>query len=244
MAELRLDDLPGFRRRFIVTPSAGRVTSEVEDDYHCMRVTLRHDGKLVTKVEAVVARAPWTTCPAAPAELERTFTGVTLDRFAFRGEKPSNCTHLHDLAVMAAAHAHDGAPFVYDILVCDPIDGRREAELRRNGKPAMRWTLEGHTIVAPEEIAGTSLFKLNPWIETLDPAGREAARVLRWGTLIAGGRQIPLEQQSDATRMPPNCYTFQPERAVVAKRVGKIREFSDGTAVPLDGHAGGIVPQE
>ena len=45
MAEPVLDVLPGYRRRFRVTPGPGQVTSELEDDNHCMAVTLRHqDG--------------------------------------------------------------------------------------------------------------------------------------------------------------------------------------------------------
>lgn len=235
MATARLDDLPGFRRRFIVTPKPGWVKSEVEDDYHCMSVTLHHDGKVATKVEAMLARAPWTTCPGAPAQLERTFTGVALDDFASRGEKQANCTHLHDLAILAAAHAHDAVPLVYDILVSDPVEGLRETELRRNGEAVMHWRVKDHELVAPAELAGVSLFKLAPWIATLDPVQKEYARVLRWATLIANGRAIPMEQQSDASKLPPNCFTFQPGRKERAVRVGEIRDFSTGTAQPLDG---------
>src|SRR5438874_1020704 len=135
-----IDSTPGFRRRFIVTPTSDRVSSEVEDDYHCMGVTIHHDGKVATKVEAVMERAPWTTCPGAVAVLERTFTGVPLDSFAVRGEKRANCTHLHDLAVLAAAHAFESEALVFDILVSDPIDGRRQAELRRGGTAVLGWT--------------------------------------------------------------------------------------------------------
>jgi hypothetical protein len=98
----------------------------------------------------------------------------------------------------------------------------------------MRWTLEGFKLLAPPEVAGMTLDKLNPWIAALAPREQEEARVFRWGTMIANGRTIPLEQQSDATRMPVgNCYTFQPERRTRAKRVGEIRDFSRGTAQPL-----------
>jgi hypothetical protein len=235
-----LDTRPRFWRRFVVTPSPGQVVSEVEDDFHCMRVTIQHDGKVATAIRGEMIRAPWTTCPGAPAQLEQTFTGVPLDAFVARGEKQANCTHLHDLATMAAAHAQDRAPLVYDILVGDPVEGRREAELRRNGTALMNWTLEGIEVAAPAEIAGLSLFKLGAWIETLTPDMQEAARVLRWGSLIANGRTIPLAQQSDASRMPPNCYTFQPDRARIAKRVGVIRDFSNGTEQPLDGRVAAV----
>jgi len=200
-----------------------------------MRVTIQHDGKIATAIKGEMIRAPWTTCPGAPGKLDETFTGVALDAFVARGEKQANCTHLHDLATMAAAHAHDEAPLVYDIVVSDPVESRREAELRRNGDPLLHWTLEGIEIVAPAEIAGLNLFKLGGWIDTLAPDMQEAARALRWGSLIAHGRTIPLAQQSDASRMPPNCYTFQPDIARKAKRVGVIRDFSGGTEQPLDG---------
>jgi hypothetical protein len=219
-----------------VTPAAGRVSSEVEDDYHCMGVTIHHDGRVATKVESVMQRVPWTTCPGAVAQLEQTFTGVPLEGFAARGAKKANCTHLHDLAVLAAAHASDNAPLVYDLLVSDPIDGRRRAEIRRNGASLLGWTVADGRIVEPEELAGVAFDNMRRWVDSLDPARQEAARLLRWGTILAHGRTIAWERQSDSSRLPiGNCYTFQPERAAIAKRVGVIRDFSDGPQ-PLEEH--------
>ncbi|MFT4046415.1 MAG: DUF2889 domain-containing protein [Solimonas sp.] len=232
-----LDTLPGFRRRFRVTPGAASVCTEVEDDYHCMRVTVHHDGATATRIDAELIRAPWTTCPEAPARLVQTFTGVALAAFPARGEKQQNCTHLYDLAVLAAAHAADARPLVYDILVADPLDGLRRAEIRRDGERVLAWSERGMRMAEPDEIAGLNLMGLRDWIATLEAPQREAARLLQWGNIIANGRQIPIEKQSDATRMPANCYTFQPERKGFARRVGAIRDFSNGGgAQPLDGH--------
>jgi len=229
-----LDPLAGFRRRFRVTTGAGWVRSEVEDDYHCMGVTLRHAHGVVTAVEPQMQRAPWSTCPGAVAQLQQTFSGVALKDFVARGEKPANCTHLHDLALLAAAHAADAEPLVFDILVSDPVDGRRRAELRRNGETVLDWIEEQGRLQQPAELAGRRLDELRSWIDTLDSRRQEEARLLRWGAIIAHGRMIPLERQSDARRMPPNCYSFQPQRAAEARRVGVIRDFSQGTAQPLD----------
>jgi hypothetical protein len=231
---LPLDSLPGFRRRFRITPQPGRVCSEVEDDYHCMSVTVHHDGGVATAIEPLMIRAPWTTCPGAVEQLKQTFAGAALEGFAVRGDKLANCTHLYDLALLAAAHAFDDAALVYDILVSDPIDGQRRAELRRNGATVLGWTESGFRITEPAELAGCALDKMRPWIDSLDAPRQEAARLLRWGNILANGRAIPLAQQSDASRMPPNCYTFQPQRAVAARRVGVIRDFSREAAQPLE----------
>lgn len=231
-----LDSLPGYRRRFIITPAPHCARSELEDDYHCMAVTVHHDGRIATRIEPVMARAPWTTCPGAVAELVATFTGTALDAFAERGAKQHNCTHLHDLAVLAAVHAHDQAGLVYDILVSDPVAGRRTAEIRRNGTPLLSLGETAGRMVAPAGAAGLALDGLRPWIDSLEPALREPARLLRWGALIAHGRTIPWERQSDARRMRPgSCYTFQPARMAEARRIGAIRDFSHG-AEPLADH--------
>lgn len=231
-----IDRLPGYRRRFVVAPEAGSVRTELEDDYHCMAVTLRHADGVVTAVEPVMHRVPWTTCPGAVAKLAETFAGTALVDVAGRGEKSVNCTHLHDLATLAAIHAADHVPTVYDVLVSDPIDGLRRAEVRRDGGTILAWLLDGFTIVAPADSAGIELMKLKPLLERLTPLAREAAKMLRQGAIVGSGRSIPLSEQSDASRVPPVCFTFQPAMVTQARRVGVIRDFSAGTAQLLDGH--------
>lgn len=234
MDSARLETLPGYRRRFIVSPAPDRARADLEDDYHCMGVTVHHDGGIATRIEAVMARAPWTTCPGAVAELIATFTDIALDAFPTRGAKRRNCTHLHDLALLAAAHARDRSPLVYDILVSDPIEGRRWAEVRRDGASLLRLAEANGRIVEPAGLGGLALEGLGPWIDSLAPALKEAARLLRWGALIAHGRTIAWERQSDASRMRPgSCYTFQPPRVSAARRIGAMRDFSRG-AQPLE----------
>jgi hypothetical protein len=231
-----LDQLPGFRRRFRIIPGDRSVRGEVEDDYHCMAVVIHHDGTTATAIEPLMQRAPWTTCPGAVAKLQETFAGVALADFAARGEKRENCTHLHDLAVLAAAHAADPAAFVYDILVSDPIDGRRRVELRRDGQVLLGWGDSRYAIVEPAELAGLPLDKMRPWIDSLDGPQREVARLLQWGAILAHGRDRPIESQSNASSIGGSrCYTFQPLRVGSAKRIVAIRDFSTGTSQPLEG---------
>jgi hypothetical protein len=234
-----LEDLPGYRRRIIVTPGASTVTAALEDDIHAMAVTLHHAGGVITSVEAQVHRVPWTTCPGAPAVLVATFTGVALGDAAKRGEKKANCTHLHDLAVLAAAHALDDGITLFEILSCDPVGGLVTAELRRNGATVLRMAHRDHAMVEPAAIAGAPLFALRAWIDTLDEQAAEAARLLQWGTIVAHGRTYPMDLQSDATKMPASCYSFQPGLREVAQRVGRIEDFSEaGARLPLAGFNG------
>ena len=80
------DQIPGFSRRLRITPAPGHVLSEVEDDYHHMSVSIHHDNEIANIVEAVLVRAPWTTCPGAVDKCEQTFTGVALRAFVAASE--------------------------------------------------------------------------------------------------------------------------------------------------------------
>jgi len=230
-----IDELPGFRRRIRVVPGPGRVASDLEDDYHCMGIVLHHADGIATQVEAVMHRVPWTTCPGAPAIVERTFTGAPLDRFVRQGAKLSNCTHLYDLALLAAAHAGASGPVQYDILVCDPVDGIVRAELRLNGATMLEWVLDQGLFQVPAAMAGLRPDQISPWVAALDADQQEAARLLRWGIMLAHGRVMAFEKRSDKSRLPlGQCYTFQPQNAPDAKYVtGTVRDFSGGGVEPL-----------
>jgi hypothetical protein len=230
-----VDDLPGYRRRISIEPRDGAVLAMLEDDLHCMAVTLHHADGVVIAVEPVMERVPWTTCSGARDQLIATFTGQPLADVTARRAKRANCTHLHDLASFAAAHAGDGGSTTYDVLISDPRDGVRLLELRRDGESMLRWREYEDRLVEPEGAAGLTLMTLRDWIETLPEADKEPARTLQWAGLVAHGRLMTIaEQQALAPNMPPNCYTFQPERRTIAIRNGPTRDFSDGSSAPLD----------
>lgn len=239
------DQRPGYRRRIRIEPrgdgQAGAVLAMLEDDMHCMAVTLRHaeapGGRMVTGIEPVMERAPWTTCPGARAKLVETFAGQPLEAVTARRDKRANCTHLHDLATLAAAHAGDRQALTYDVAVSDPVAGERLLELRRDGRSVLRWREQDGLLVAPESAAGLPLMGLRDWIASLPPDMQEPARVLQWAGLVAHGRTIPLAEQSRAADLPPNCWSFQPERAVHAERVGEVRDFNGDPGAPLGGFA-------
>lgn len=226
-------DLPGFRRRIVVEARAGAVAAMLEDDLHCLAVVLRHDGTRVTSIEPQFDRLPWTTCPGAQAKLVETFAGLPLAEVTARRDKKQNCTHFHDMAVLAAAHAAEAGRVVFDILATDPLAGERLLEIRRNGAVLHSWSEQDGSLRAPADVAGKTLFTLRDWIGSLTGQAQEAARLLQWAAIVAHGRTMPMESQSIASLIPPNCYTFQPERASGAVRNGARRDFSDGSHVPL-----------
>ena len=226
---------PGYRRRIEILPEHGAVLAMLEDDLHAMAVRLRHAAGQVLAVEPVMIRAPWNTCPGALAQLQQTFTGKPLAEVTARQEKRQNCTHLHDLAVLAAAHARDAEATRFDLAASDPVDGERSLEIRRNGETVWHWVERDEVLVAPAGVAGMTLLTLRDWIASLSGAEQEAARLLQWGGLVAHGRTLPPERQNRADVLPASCYTLQPERAAVAERIGLVRDFSSGAAEPLDG---------
>jgi len=228
-----VENQPGYRRLVRIEPAAGAVLAMLEDDMHCLAVILRHDGTTVLAVEPETQRMPWNTCPGAAAKLVETFEGQPLAEVTARREKKQNCTHLHDLAVLAAAHAHDETGLTYEVFASDPVDGERVLEIRRDGACIHRWTERNGILAEPAGVAGKALFSLRDWITTLEGAEQEAARILQWCSLVAYGRTMTMEEQSRALDLPPNCYTFQPERAKVADRIGERLDFSTSSRVPL-----------
>jgi hypothetical protein len=230
----------GFRRRFRIVPTALSVVAALEDDYHCMLVTLHHDGTIILSVDAQSSRYPWTTCSGAVEVIRSTFTGVALAQAARRGDKLANCTHLYDLALVAAAHAHSKAACVYDVFVTDAIDDVVTSEIYRNDELMLHWEIQNGTLMTPDDIAGTELHLLKHWIAAQAPHIQEAARILQWASFVAYGRALPIDQQSTATDMEPHCYTFQPDRAKLATRFGRIFDFSTDVIQPLDHLSGDI----
>jgi hypothetical protein len=233
----------GYRRRILIEPAAKFVRAELEDDYHRMVVSLTHDGKVIAAVTSEMKRAPWTGCPGAMLQLQETFTDVALADVARRGEKSTNCTHLHDLAVFAAAHADGDESVAYDIHCGIPGDGtlggRRRVSLWRNGACLLEWVLDGVVFVTPKELAGSTLRDLGPHIAaqeaTQDKARAEAFRILRWAAIVAQGRMMDIPANLPATAFAAgSCYNFQSERAASShRRPGADVDFSRNGREPL-----------
>ena len=241
-------DADVYRRRILVrTVAPGEVVTDLEDDFHHFRVTLRHDGSVVESVEAESIRWPWSTCPGAAVPL-RALAGAPLSvrwTHAARFAKPSlNCTHQFDAAAHAvtqAARQVDGrgrAGRQYDVEVAAVLTRGDEPAPNRlwvDGRLTLQWHMQParQPIDLPPELAGS------PWRggflrwadEHLEPDFAEQACVLRRASDIGMGRGMPLDDVPVASQLPSSmrgvCHSLQPEVAPVAFRnVGSIRDFA------------------
>lgn len=228
-----------FRRRIrLVNADARTVVAGLEDDFHYFVVTLHHDGAVVTGVETVAHRWPWTTCPEAGQRL-RELVGMALSPRSLAVGDVTNprmqCTHQFDLAGLAVAHATRHVPArQYDVVIPYGAQsgGPVPVRLARDGEERLVWTLDGHACVDPEPYASA------PWRggflkwadDTLPPEDAEAAAVLRRACDIGLGRGADLERYPRAAQLAMGtsgvCYTFQPEVAAVSLRqIGTIRDW-------------------
>lgn len=234
-----------YRRRIRLVATDPRVVEGgLEDDFHHFEVTLRHDGRHVTRVEGRARRAPWSTCAEAVHVL-REMEGMTLSTSSLAARRhtdpAANCTHLLDVAGLAVAHAarmveaRDAAAVrQYDVEIPFGAQSGGEVEVRlaRDGVPLLAWTLDGRRCVRP------SPYSEAPWApgfvrwaeEQLDRDTAEAAVVLRRACEIGMGRGMDLDAYARADQlrglMLGRCHTFGPATVHLATRAyGTIRDF-------------------
>jgi hypothetical protein len=223
----------GFVRRVVIEPTKKVIHAHLEDDMHCMSVSLHHDDGNVFDVQATTHRAPWTTCPQAVTVLKNQFIGVRIEEIASARGKRNHCTHLWDLAQFAAYFANRDKPICIDMGVTDPVQGVREGALWFDGQQRLLWKECDLKMLEPAAVAGLGLFEMTSWLDAQEGEAAVLGRMLRWVMIVAKGRTMPLEAQSDAQRMPPNCYSFQPLQSAQATRIVNLKDFSKDGEQPL-----------
>lgn len=229
---------PGvYRRRIRTAAIAGVVRADLEDDLHRYGVVLRHDGRRVSSIEGIPIRVPWSLCGEAAQVLDR-LVGMPLSPNSIEVYRYANgklqCTHMFDLAGLAAAHAARGiSRRQYDIEApCLAESGPRVVTLSRNGEQVLSWTLEGTMLLAPEPFVGRDLRHLLPWAEQVfhDADKFEAVAVLRRAVMISGSRWHDLDSYPHAQATGHGlgaCYVFRPELAEHALRmIGSAQDFT------------------
>jgi hypothetical protein len=235
----RPEPLGAYRRAIRLEAGDGWSTAEMEDDVHHFRARLVHDGVRILAVEGEGPRTPWSNCLGAVGQL-RTLEGMTLQAaLSLPGrERAQHCTHLFDLAVLAAAHAGEpGFRRAYRIQVHHRPDGRARAELTRDGEPALAWEVE-NGVIEGSPFDGVAITALSQHLSGLSPEAMETALVLRRASQISYVRHIDLDAFASSLEIPksrqPVCYAQQPHRLPDAKRNrGTARDFWGQGAWPL-----------
>jgi hypothetical protein len=208
--------VPAYHRTVTAHVEAGpagtaRSIARVDDWFHGFEVVLDlRDGQLV-QADASAHRHPWTTCPGALASVKRLDgAAASLEHAILSAPRSTTCVHVNDLVALAARqHANRH----YEMFVTP-----REAQLRRDGEPALSWRLRDWTIDGTGALAGLGMTDPR-WHERLDAIDasadlREAIKVLRRGALVAIGyyaldwSRIEVGKDIPAEVMAGTCHTF------------------------------------
>jgi len=152
-----------------------------------------------------------------------------------------NCTHMFDLAGLAAAHAGrhvaggaDRRQYDVEIPFGAQFGGEHEVKVWRDRELAHTWTLDGRRCVAPapfSEVTWRGGF-LHWADETFAPEESEPVIVLRRACDIGMGRGMDLDGFDRAEELRDEqggiCYTMQPAQMPVSLRMkGSARDWDD-----------------
>ena len=182
---------------------------------------------------------PWTSCGGAIPPLQSLrglAVGAGLRAAARHADPKLQCTHLFDLAALAAGHAARGDAELrcYDVSIPDRRAGATRAALQRDGADLLAWGLEGNRIASPARFADRSIADRDfaRFAERLDADLGEAASVLRRAVFISIGRRYDFEAMARAEEFGAvvggACHTFSPAELPDALRLrGTVRDFSD-----------------
>jgi hypothetical protein len=232
-----------FRRRLHWQAGAGEVRVALEDSNHGFRLRLQHDGRCITAVSAEPLRHPFTTCPEAVASLQR-IVGLPLADVAAQREhlpQADNCTHLVDMALLAAAHAAHAADIgqarSFDIAVADEHEGITQARIECDGQPVHDWAIRAHTLESPAGLAGRPVMRgFYAWAtQVFTDMPLEAAQALQRGYFVAQSRRWntqPIEAHPASTDGIPvgACYSYNTGAVERALRIqGSVRDYTQSS---------------
>jgi hypothetical protein len=227
-----------YRRRLALHGSRRRVEAQLEDGPHGFRLRLCHDGHVVTALESQALRFPFNTCPGAIDALQPLLgTPLDVDAAALRRiiDPGNNCTHLHDLATLALAHARRSrSSRVYDIEVPDERDGQTTVRVALNGVTVHDWRVRDQHVVGPDAVAGGPLLAgFYRWaISRFSGDQLEAATIAQRGYFVAQARRYDFASAAGAPasddQMPQGaCYSYNHGVVEHALRTGTVRDFSN-----------------
>lgn len=235
-----------FRRRIRLTRqgdhSSGYVHGALEDCNHGFQTTVLYQNGFVTEIKPEFMRIPFTTCNGAWLPLNNLVgTSVSASPVELLTTAPplSNCTHLHDLTLLAIAHTQrDDVIVQYDVEVTDAIKGVSDLRVWRTTNDDQRnllhhWQSLNYAVSSPDSLKNKPLFMgFSRWAnEQFCGIENEAAFVLQKGNLVSIGRMLDVEAMTGSRAVDENdrtsCFTYSPDNASRAIRIGNtVRDFT------------------
>lgn len=235
-----------FRRRIRLTREgdnrSGQVHGALEDCNHGFQSTVFYQNGQVTEIRPEFMRIPFTTCNGAWQPLQK-LLGASVSalpsELLMTAPPLSNCTHLHDLTLLAIAHTQrDGKIVQYDVEVTDAIGGVSDLRIWHtvnNGHKNLihHWQSLNYAISSPAILKDKPLFMgFSRWAnEQFSGIENEAAFVLQKGNLVSIGRMLDVEAMTGSRAIDENdrlaCFTYSPENSSRAIRIGNtVRDFT------------------
>jgi len=236
-----------FRRRIRLLREGdahrGLVHGALEDCNHGFQSTVFYEQGKITEIKPQFMRIPFTTCDGAYKPLQNLIganTASTPAELLSIAPPLSNCTHLHDLTLLAIAHTQrKEITSQYDVEVTDAIDGVSQLRVWRsvndaNKKLMHHWQSANYLLTSPPELKDKPLFVgFSRWAnERFRDIENEAAFVLQKGNLVSIGRMLDVDAMKGSRAKDENdrvaCFTYSPENSANAYRIGKtVRDFTN-----------------
>lgn len=236
-----------FRRRIRLVGEGdarnGSVHGALEDCNHGFQSTVVYANGKVTEVKPQFMRIPFTTCDGAYKPLQNLVNAAvasTPAELLMIAPPLSNCTHLHDLTLLAIAHSQRKEKIVqYDIEVSDALNGVSDLRVWRSTEKDDRklmhhWQSANYMVTSPPELKDKPLFMgFSRWAnEAFNGIDNEAAFVLQKGNLVSIGRMLDVDAMEGSRAKDENdriaCFTYSPENSAQAYRIGKtVRDFTN-----------------
>lgn len=235
-----------FRRRIRLARkgdhNSGQVHGALEDCNHGFQSTVFYQNGRVTDIKPQFMRIPFTTCDGAWQPLQKlqgASVGASPSELLLMAPPLSNCTHLHDLTLLAIAHTQRENEVVeYDVEVTDATAGISDLRVWRstndgNKNLVHHWQSLNYAVSSPIELKDKPLFMgFSRWAnEKFSGIENEAAFVLQKGNLVSIGRMLDVEAMTGSRAADENdrvaCFTYSPENSSLAIRIGNtVRDFT------------------
>lgn len=237
-----------FRRRIrlsrtVESATTGFVHGALEDCNHGFQSTVSYRDGVVTGIQPQFMRIPFTTCDGAWQPLQKLIgasTSATPAELLALAPPLSNCTHLHDLTLLAIAHSRRAEMVVqYDVEVTDAVNGVSDLRVWRtvdgdNKQLMHHWKSKDYMLCWPDELNAKPLFMgFSRWAnEHYSGLDNEAAFILQKGNLVSIGRMLDVDAMAGSRARDENdrlaCFTYSPENSGNAYRRSKtVRDFTD-----------------